>query len=152
MGYTKKQFVEAALEELGITNYVFDVSSRSTQSALRRLDAMMQEWNARSIRIGYFTPVTPEESEISAESGVPDAANEAIILNLAIRIAPSYGKTVSFETKSSARRAFTALQAFAATVPERYVAPGMPTGAGHKGRDYCTFFPGPNLEEPPTVY
>ncbi|OYW93885.1 MAG: hypothetical protein B7Z23_04325, partial [Pseudomonadales bacterium 32-61-5] len=88
MGYSKRQFISAAFEEVGLASYVFDLQPQQIESALRRLDAMMAEWNAKGIRLGYPLPNSPESSDLSAESQVPDSANEAIITNLAIRIAP----------------------------------------------------------------
>jgi hypothetical protein len=53
MGYTKRQFISAAFEEIGLASYVFDLQPEQLQSALRRLDAMMADWNAKGIRLGY---------------------------------------------------------------------------------------------------
>ena len=41
MGYSKRQFVEAAFEEVGLAAYAFDIQPQQLESALRRLDAMM---------------------------------------------------------------------------------------------------------------
>ena len=46
MGYSKRQFVEAAFAEVGLASYVFDLQPQDLEQALRRLDAMMAEWNA----------------------------------------------------------------------------------------------------------
>ena len=40
MGWTKRQFVTQAFEEIGLASYVFDLTPEQLQSALRRLDAM----------------------------------------------------------------------------------------------------------------
>ena len=58
MGYTKRQFVEAAHDELGLSSYVFDMPTEQLQKTMRRLDAMMAEWNAKGIRLGYPMPGT----------------------------------------------------------------------------------------------
>lgn len=103
MGYSKLQFVQAAFEEIGLAAYVFDLQPQQIESALRRLDAMMADWNGKGIRLAYPIPSSPENSNINAETGVPDSANEAIITNLAIRLAPSYGKQVMPQTQTVAR-------------------------------------------------
>ena len=41
MGYSKRQFVAAAFEEIGLASYAFDLQPQQFESALRRLDAMM---------------------------------------------------------------------------------------------------------------
>lgn len=132
MGYSKRQFILGAFEEIGLADYVFDLTPEQLQSALRRLDAMMMEWNAKGIRLGYPVPSSPQDSDLDTETDAPDSAWEAIITNLAVRIAPGYGKTVSPDTKMIAKDAYnTLLQR--ATFPLEQQLPGtMPSGAGNK--------------------
>jgi hypothetical protein len=132
MGYSKRQFVSAGFEEIGLASYVFDLQPDQLEGALRRLDAMMAEWNAKGIRLSYPLPSSPQYSNIDAQSEVPDAANEAIILNLACRIAPAYGKQVMPETKVVAKQGYDILLQ-RATFPLEQQLPGtMPSGAGNK--------------------
>jgi hypothetical protein len=132
MSYTRRQFVEAAFEEMGMAAYTFDITPQMMESASRRLDAMMATWNARGIRIGFPLPLSPQDTDLDTETGVPDAANEAIITNLAIRIAPSFGKQVSPMTMATAKTAYDALQARFSTVYEMQFPRNMPAGAGNK--------------------
>ena len=93
----------------------------------------MSLWNGRGIRLGYPLPNSPESSDLDAETGVPDIANEAIITNLALKLAPSYGKQVSPETKISAASSYSALLAVIVRKPDPIRFPsGIPLGAGHK--------------------
>lgn len=131
MGYSKRQFVSAGFEEIGLASYVFDLQPDQLEGALRRLDAMMAEWNAKGIRLSYPLPSSPQYSNIDAQSEVPDAANEAIILNLACRIAPAYGKQVMPDTKTFARNAYNTLLS-RATLPMQAQLGAMPAGAGNK--------------------
>lgn len=132
MGYSKRQFVTAAFEEIGLASYVFDLQPQQIEGALRRLDAMMAEWNGKGIRLGYPLPSSPQFSDVNAESEVPDSANEAIITNLAIRIAPGYGRTPMAETKLTAKNSYNTLLS-RATVPMEMQFPGtLPSGAGNK--------------------
>ena len=64
---------------------------------------MLAEWNAKGIRLGYPIPGSPDDDLASEAAAVPDSAYEAVILNLAIRLAPQYGKTVALETKATAK-------------------------------------------------
>lgn len=132
MSYTKRQFVEAAFEEIGLAAYVYDLTPQQMESALRRLDAMMATWNAQGLRLAYPLPSSPELSALAQETDVPDRANEAIILNLALRLAPSYGKVVMPETKAVARKAFDVLLARATHPLEKQLPETMPVGAGQK--------------------
>ena len=132
MGYSKRQFVAAAFEEIGLASYVFDMQPEQLQSALRRLDAMIADWNGKGIRLGYPLPGSPQFSDLDEPSEVPDNANEAIITNLAIRIAPGYGKVVMPETKAVAKDSYnTLLQRATAPIPQQMPVT-MPSGAGNK--------------------
>ena len=132
MGYTKRQFIEGAFEEIGMANYVFDLQPEQLQSALRRLDAMMMEWNAQGIRLGYPIASSPQDSDLSTETGTPDSAWEAVITNLAIRIAPGYGKPVADGTKTIAKNALNTLMQRATFPLEKQLPQTMPIGQGNK--------------------
>jgi len=132
MGYSKRQFVAAAFEEIGLASYAFDLQPQQFESALRRLDAMMASWNALGIRLGYPLPSSPQFSDLDAESEVPDSANEAIITNLAVKIAPGYGKQVMPDTKATAKETYNTLLSRAAAPLEQQLPGTMPSGAGNK--------------------
>ncbi len=134
MSYTKRQIVEAAMAEIGLASYAFDLLPEQRESALRRLDSMMAEWNVRGLRLGYPIPDNPALSDIDADTNTPDAAWEAMITNLACRLAPSYGKAVNPETKIAARHALNTIYSRAAVPPEMQL-PSMPAGAGKKQID-----------------
>ena len=109
MGYTKKQIIEQAFEEMGLASYIFDLTADQLESALRRLDLMVASWYLKNIRIGYPLPVSPENSNIDQEVDTPMQANEALVLNLAVRLAPAYGKAVSPDTKANAKLTYDQL-------------------------------------------
>jgi hypothetical protein len=144
MSYTKRQFVEEAFAELGMANYTFDLQPQQLDTALRRLDAMMATWNAKGIRLGYPLPSSPQDSDLDTETQVPDSANEAIVANLAIRIAPQYGKTVAIDTRTTAKLGYDTLLARATFPLEQQFPRTLPLGAGQKPWRYDTpFMPGP---------
>lgn len=132
MGWTKRQFVTQAFEEIGLAAYVFDLTPEQMQSALRRLDTMMAQWNAKGIRLGYPIPASPESSNLDDETGVPDSSNEAIYTNLGIKLAPSFGKVPSMETKAAAKASYETLLSLAAMPMEQQLPGTMPAGAGNK--------------------
>jgi hypothetical protein len=132
MAYTKRQFVTAALEEIGLASYIFDAQPEQLQSALVRLDAMMANWNGKGIRLAYPLPGTQGASSLDEDTSVPDSANEAVITNLAVRLAPSYGKTVSPDTKAIARDAYNLVLSRSTMPPEMQLPDTMPAGAGNK--------------------
>lgn len=133
MGWTKRQFITQAFEEIGLAAYVFDLAPEQISSAARRLDSMIAGWNANGVRIGYPIPSTPDASTIDDDTGVPDYANEAIYLGLAVRLGPSFGKVVSAETKQFADMAYNNLANQAAIPTPEMAMPGnMPRGQGQK--------------------
>jgi hypothetical protein len=132
MGYSKRQFISAAFDEIGLASYAFDLQPEQFEAALKRLDAMMADWNGKGIRLGYPLPSSPQYSDLDAQSEVPDSAFESIICNLAIRIAPSYGKQVMPQTQIAAKSAYQTLLSRATMPPEMQLPGSMPSGAGNK--------------------
>ena len=129
---TKRQFVNQAFEEIGLASYVYDLTPEQLNSAVTKLDSMMATWNAKGIRLGYPLVSNPDQSDIESDTFVPDSAFEAITTNLAIRLAPSYGKTVSQDTKAIAKDAFNTLLSRAAVPPEMQLPDAMSLGAGNR--------------------
>jgi hypothetical protein len=132
MSYTKRQFVSGAFEEIGLASNNFDLQPEDLQTALRRLDAMMAEWAGKGIYLGYPVPASPEDSDLDDESNAPYYANEAIITNLALRIAPSYGKQMQQDSRMIARQGYNTLMSRAATPPQMQFPSSLPRGAGNK--------------------
>lgn len=133
MSYSKRQIVIAAFEELGLASYAFDIQPEELESALRRLDGLVAQWNARGMKLSYNLPNSPQNSNIDDESYIPDYANDAVITNLAIKLAPSYGRVVSQETKSAAHEGERVLLMVSqAGYPlERRLQNTLPLGAGN---------------------
>ena len=132
MAWTKREFVVQAFEEIGYASYIYDAMPEQLESVLRTLDAMMASWNAKGIRIGYPLPSSPSDSSLDSETSVPDAANEAVYLNLACRIAPRFGKTVQQETKQVAKETYDALLIKISQPIEMQFPNTVPAGAGNK--------------------
>lgn len=150
MGWTKRQYVDRALTEIGLSDVVYSLTPGDLQSAVDRLDAMMASWEVRGIRVSYPMSGTPESANLDAVTGVPEAANVAIITNLAKQLAPSYGKTVAAETIATARKSLADLQTFTSRKPLMQFPATLPRGAGHRtqnGTYVDPFFPSPS----PTV-
>ena len=149
MSYTKRQFVLAAFEEIGKASHVFDLQPEDLQSALKRLDAMIAKWQGQGIKLGYPMPTSPELSDLDTETNAPDSANETIITSLAIRLAPSFGKTVTRETKTTAKQGYDILLAKAAVPPKMNFPMTLPVGAGNRSRlgDRSKYFNRVNNED-----
>lgn len=131
MAKTKGELVSAALNELGIADYEFDISPDELETGVRRLDSMMAQWSA----IGAVLNYPFGELDSATDSGIPDVAEEAVITNLAIRLASSYGKQPDPILLGTARTSKTVLLSFS-TRPREIRFPQMPRGAGHKNHEW----------------
>jgi hypothetical protein len=144
MSWTKRQLIEQAFEIIGMASYTYDLQPEQLQSAMRQLDTMMATWNNKGVQLGYPIPSTPENADLDDETNVPDRANEAIYMNLAIRIAPNYGKQVMRELKQAAFYAYQGLLSVATFPQEMQYPETLPTGAGNKPHRWDDeFFPTP---------
>ena len=133
MGWTKKEYIVQAFEEIGLAAYVYDLTPEQLQSALRRLDSMMAGWNTNGICIGWALPSKPDLGDIDTQTNAPDIANEAIYLNLAVRLASGFGKTASPELKQLADSSYSnLLNQTIEPPPERQLPNTTPRGAGNK--------------------
>lgn len=145
MSWTKREIVQNAFEEVGLASYAFDLQPEQMQAGLRRLDNMMATWNSRGLRIGYPLTDSPAGSDLDQDATVTDEAIEAIVSNLAVRLAPMLGKTVSPDTKATARSSYMALLSRRSTIPERLIdVNAVPAGAGTK---YWRFNGDPFLQQ-----
>jgi hypothetical protein len=132
MGWTKRQYVEQAFAEIGLAGYIFDLTPEELNTALRQLDSMMAAWNAKGIRLGWPAPSSPQNSDLDQETNVTDMANEAIYCGLAVRIAPTFGKTVGGQTQFFAKQAYDQLLSIVSMPLEKQLPQTMPAGAGNK--------------------
>ncbi len=130
--WTKRQVIMKAFSELGLASYAFDLTADELQDALCVLDAMMAEWTDRGI---VFDPVYPNPVDIGGgdiddETNAPPGANAPMWTNLALLIAPGFGKSPAPQTKLSAKSGFSRL-AQAVAIPTIQMT-GMIRGAGAK--------------------
>lgn len=133
MSYTKGELVSAALEEIGIAEYEFDISPEMRESGIARLDMMIASWGSRGIKLSY--PIAKvEDAESTEDTNIPDWAWEAVVTNLAVRLAPQYGKTLSSDTRTIARSSYLDMVRRFAQPPQMQM-PSGPVGAGYKTVD-----------------
>lgn len=133
MSWTKRQIIEQAFEEIGLAAYVFDLQPEQVESARRKLDNMVAVWSSSNIQIGFPIPSDADESDIDEETNAPDYVVDAMIYNLALRIATSYGKQISQDTRTFAKEAYDNMVRKSVSNPPslKYNA-FLPSGAGNK--------------------
>lgn len=132
MSYTKLHFVETAFEEIAMAGYVFDLTPELKNAALRRLDAMMAEWNGKAIRLGYPIPANPQDSVLDDPTIVPNWAWEAVYTNLALKLCAMLGKTPPVQLMATAKTALTTVMNRSLTMPQMQLPGTMPVGAGNR--------------------
>ena len=148
MSWTKRQFIKAALEEIGLADYIYDMEPEQLQNALRKLEAMLGMWDSKGIQIGFPISANPETADLDTETNAPDAANEPIYTNLALRIAGGFGKVPSQELKDRAKYSYKELLNFKARPKEMQFPNTLIRGAGNKPwRDTYS----PFVDEPDTA-
>lgn len=92
---TKGAIVIRALGKIGIANYVFDTEAEEDVSALRQLDSLGSRWQGKLEPFGYIQPSANGQSLPSDSAGIEEQDIDAFVYNLAVLIAPDYGKTPS---------------------------------------------------------
>lgn len=135
MSWTKRRLVDKAFEELALGSTTYNITDDERAAALSTLDSMMAEWNqpGLGIRIGYLLNLDPDDASLDDESGIPLYANKAVYLNLALELAPSYGKAVPKVTAARAKRAYdNLLSSVMAEIPEMQLPGNLPSGAGSR--------------------
>ena len=128
---TRAQILADAFEAIGIADFVFDVTPTEKASARRRLDAMLAQWEAEGVSLGY-TPTAETTDADSVAMTTPSWADDAISANLALRIAPSFGKTPLAETKRAARVGYGLCVAKTLTIPREVRSQVSIRGAGDR--------------------
>ena len=146
MNLTKRQLIDLAMEELGIASYVFDSSPGQYQFALMRLELLIAAWNANGVRLSYPLASTVDSSSLNNNTNIPDYAIEAVVLNLAIRLAPSYRINISPATRLNADTSYAKmLNLSAQPTPTKDFPGGLPLGQGNKNYTKYTQEPSPSL-------
>lgn len=128
MSYTLRDVSNEMFRELGLADYDFDLDSEELQTALTRMRGLVGRWESKfGIHLGFNFG-----GELDDDSGLSDAAAEAVWLNLAVQVGPGFGKTLKPETKQNARDALEGLL-IAAAQPQSMQQPRtLPRGAGAK--------------------
>lgn len=131
VGRPKRDLIEMAFEECGSAGYEFGRTPEEIAAGLRKLNTLMAEWPFD--QLGYVMPTygagLPEDL-----SGIPDSAVQAVALQLALRIAPGMGATLSPESRAALSRSYNLLCSRYSTPARSYIAANTPRGAGHGRR------------------
>ena len=134
---TKGDIVNQAFEYLRISGLTNEAAPRDTRLALRSLDSMMLAWTNKGLNLSWnksddFTDPGPQE-----DSGISDADYEAIYVNLAVKLAPAFGKPPT-QLDSFARELYAGL--FSTELPTQQNNTYMPLGSGNRRGAYAPVY------------
>lgn len=127
---TKRDIINDAFAEIGFASYTFDATAEDLQLAIRSLDRMVALWETQGIDIGY-----PIGTGLDDTLGTPADATDAMVLGLAVRLAPGHGKAIAPDTRFAAHSAYLAILRKSTTIPTLNVnRTQAPAGAGNRRR------------------
>lgn len=132
MSWTKLNIINSALSEIGLGGYVFDATPEEKQDALSRLDALMARWEEDGIVTGYTVEDGPDVDTITGDSGIAQQYVRAVVLGLAVDIAPSYGKQPMPQTTRGAAEGYSRARGGQTPPVKRRDTTSVPAGAGHR--------------------
>lgn len=147
MPWLKGDIVGKAYEELSIAGYNFDLDPEELQAGCVTLDAMMAEWDARGIKLGYPLADGPGGSDLNDSTNLPAYAVRPVWMNHAKAMAASNGKALTAQQLEIAKQGYDLLLSKAAMPGPTQFPNTLPIGAGNKSwrRQYQgPFFPVPN--------
>ena len=124
--------INSALREINVISEQDTADANQGAYALSRLNQMMSVWKEDSIDVGYFSL-----ANTSGDCPIPEYAELAVILGLAIACASKFGATISQELASVASSSVSSLR-------RKLISEGLdnadmtflPRGAGHFGNSY----------------
>jgi len=142
MATLKSDLIRQSLAKLAITGYDYDIDPEEVDTALIELETMMTEWDGQGIRVSFTLAVSPEEALASQPAGSYDWARNAIVCNLAVRLAPNYGKQVPPELALNAAQSMSRILTATPVLPEVQYTARMPRGSGNtlRGRQLSRFY------------
>ncbi len=120
---TASELITAALGQTLTRSADIPLEPDELQDAIFQLNNMMTSWN---LALGYTVVSNPND-----EITTPDFAIDAMVQNLAVRIAPGFGGIVDADLRQNAREAKRDLLKIVVTVgPARYPST-LPRGSGN---------------------
>lgn len=139
MAETASTVIRDALQEILVQASEQPITAAEGQDAMRLLNRMMAAWKSDGIDLSY-TAVDSLNDSIT----VVDGAIDAIVLNLAIKLAPQYDRPVSQALYMNAQNAMNAVRKIAVTITDTQFPATLPYGSGNEslGYNYSNFYAG----------
>lgn len=127
---TRASILSRAFGRIGIGQYEFDIEPDERAMARAELTAMLEEWGQNGVALGYVEPAEADNDAVDIQT--PSWASGAIWNNLALRLAPEFGKTPSPQLTREARNGYNLAVGKTMDIP-RQSSPGTTIrGAGDR--------------------
>lgn len=129
---TNITIIDDALKEINVINEVHSASAEQGKKALRRLNQMMEKWKEEEIDLGWA-----KQTSTTDTIPIPDYAELAVTLALAVYAAPAFSTTASSTTIALADEAVSSLRSkMIRENLDNIDMSHMPSGTGRWGRRY----------------
>lgn len=129
MATTVGKIVNRALRLIGQIDPAEDATGWDMETAIEALNAMVYRWEANGLALGWVTVDNPSD-----ELPVPDEAHQAVAYQLAMRIAPEYGKMAPPDVTAAGKQFLDELRRDqAVATPIRPILDIPVPDAGHPG-------------------
>lgn len=129
----KAYYTRQALRKLGLRADEFSIDSDETRDALCELESMMLNWDGRGLRFGYALAADPENVNPNEDANIPDYVGDAVIYQLAMRLAADYGKSINPSLAQQAQASMNTLY-MNLDIPVNQYPRTMPIGSGNQRR------------------
>lgn len=149
--YLKADCINNAYQELRISGLTVNPQPNETSTALRKLEAMANEFSKRNVCVGYNFEDSPD---LNSSAGIPPEYQESFELCLAVRLVSIFGKgaadkidQVLFQRESGA---WTYLSGMTAPIQQVQASGRMPLGSGNEryGFRFSRFYKPTALPDP----
>lgn len=85
MSVTNLQIITDALREINVINETQVATAAQSSKALRRLNQLMEKWKEEELDLGWVKATSTAD-----DAAIPDYAELAVTLALAVSVAPSF--------------------------------------------------------------
>ena len=131
MSKTKGDLAIEVFNLLAMNDGLTEPTPGEVSYVMQRMEQTVAQWEKKGIHLGYKYADPAYGPDTNDESGVFDTDESAVTTNLAVIVAPKFGRSASPDVKSQAKESYELL--FTTELPTRQQNPNMPSGQGYSG-------------------
>lgn len=135
---TAAQVIQDALAEIIVAGSESPIEAADSALAIRKMNEFMDSLSLDGVDLGW-TAITSVGDDITLHAGLIGA----LVANLAVLMAPTYGATPPPELHARARDGYNLMLKHGMTIEPSRFPPTLPVGAGNEDYGYASpFYPG----------